>query len=332
MTDRPPPPDRIGVILRPCRAALAACALFSAFVNLLMLTGPLFMLQVYDRVLPARSPETLAALFLLVLFLFALLALADVARTRILARCADHLQIQLDLRVFPALLGPPPGGAPPAPPTPLRHIAALTEGVSRRAAIQRSLLPVLLGTLADSADPDAGLLSYRQVSDALSGTPWYLRLLRDESAVAERMAHGLEVRTGAVNHHDRHAAARPNIDDVELPTCDLDQSALTRVEPIERNNPGLRDQRQNSQRHHQAYEDHRRNPDCFLHARTTILRQIGFGGKSRAVPQVRPIRQPAAASAVLRFRPGSTVPAGKPSGCCWRSRCPRPGNAVSYAG
>ena len=150
--------------------------------------------------------------------------------------------------------------------------------------------------------------------------------------VAERMAHGLEVRTGAVNHHDRHAAARPNIDDVELPTRDLDQSALTRIEPIERNDPGLRDQRQNSQRHHQACEDHRRNPDCFLHARATILRQIGFGGKSRAVLQVRPIRQPAAASAVLRFRPGSTVPAGKPSGCCWRSRCPRPGNAASCAG
>jgi glutamate-ammonia-ligase adenylyltransferase len=70
----------------------------------------------------------------------------------------------------------------------LRHIAALTEGVSRRAAIQRTLLPVLLGTFADSADPDAGLLSYLQVSEALADTPWYLRLLRDEGLVAQRLA------------------------------------------------------------------------------------------------------------------------------------------------
>ncbi len=69
----------------------------------------------------------------------------------------------------------------------LRHLAALTSGVSRRAAIQRTLLPVLLDTFAGSPDPDAGLLSYRQVSEALAVTPWYLRLLRDEGLVAQRL-------------------------------------------------------------------------------------------------------------------------------------------------
>ena len=48
----------------------------------------------------------------------------------------------------------------------MRHIEALTTGVSRRAAIQRTLLPVMLGWFADEADPDAGLLSFRRVSDA----------------------------------------------------------------------------------------------------------------------------------------------------------------------
>jgi glutamate-ammonia-ligase adenylyltransferase len=71
----------------------------------------------------------------------------------------------------------------------LRHLEALTHGVSRRAAIQRTLLPVLLGWFADSADPDAGLLAFRQVSDAVGATPWYLRLLRDEGMTAERLAH-----------------------------------------------------------------------------------------------------------------------------------------------
>ena len=71
----------------------------------------------------------------------------------------------------------------------LGHLTALTSGVSRRATIQRTLLPVLLGWFADGPDPDAGLLGFRQVSDDLGATPWYLRLLRDESLVAERMAH-----------------------------------------------------------------------------------------------------------------------------------------------
>jgi glutamate-ammonia-ligase adenylyltransferase len=70
----------------------------------------------------------------------------------------------------------------------LRHLEALTRGVSRRAAIQRTLLPVLLGWFADGPEPDAGLAGFRKVSDALGDTHWYLRLLRDERAAAERMA------------------------------------------------------------------------------------------------------------------------------------------------
>ena len=70
----------------------------------------------------------------------------------------------------------------------LRHIEALTSGVSRRAAIQRTLLPVMLGWFADAASPDAGLLGFHQVSDALGNSPWYLRLLRDDTMVARRMA------------------------------------------------------------------------------------------------------------------------------------------------
>ncbi|MFE2586070.1 bifunctional [glutamine synthetase] adenylyltransferase/[glutamine synthetase]-adenylyl-L-tyrosine phosphorylase [Streptomyces sp. NPDC059378] len=70
----------------------------------------------------------------------------------------------------------------------LRHLEALASGVTRKAAIQRTLLPVLLGWFADSAEPDAGLLNFRNVSDALGKTPWYLRLLRDEGAAAENLA------------------------------------------------------------------------------------------------------------------------------------------------
>ncbi|WP_432395594.1 bifunctional [glutamine synthetase] adenylyltransferase/[glutamine synthetase]-adenylyl-L-tyrosine phosphorylase [Pseudarthrobacter sp. L19] len=77
------------------------------------------------------------------------------------------------------------------PPGAMRHIEALTAGVSRRAALQRQLLPILLGWLAEGVDPDGGLLAFRRVSEALGTTHWYLGLLRDSTAAAERLCHVL---------------------------------------------------------------------------------------------------------------------------------------------
>jgi glutamate-ammonia-ligase adenylyltransferase len=77
------------------------------------------------------------------------------------------------------------------PSSALRNLAALTDGVSRRSSIQRQLLPVMLGWFADEADPDAGLLAFRRVSDELGTTHWYLKMLRDEGYAAERLAHVL---------------------------------------------------------------------------------------------------------------------------------------------
>lgn len=69
----------------------------------------------------------------------------------------------------------------------MRHIEALTNGVSRRAEIQRHLMPVLLGWFAEGVDADAGLLGFRLVSESLGTTSWYLRMLRDSPAAAERL-------------------------------------------------------------------------------------------------------------------------------------------------
>ncbi|MGI8678913.1 MAG: bifunctional [glutamine synthetase] adenylyltransferase/[glutamine synthetase]-adenylyl-L-tyrosine phosphorylase, partial [Jatrophihabitans sp.] len=68
------------------------------------------------------------------------------------------------------------------------HIQALTSGVSRRAAIQRTLLPVMLQWFAQEADPDLGLLAFRRISDRLGGTHWYLKMLRDEGGAAQLLA------------------------------------------------------------------------------------------------------------------------------------------------
>ena len=69
----------------------------------------------------------------------------------------------------------------------LAHIGALTGGVSRRAAIQRHLLPVMLQWFADGADPDYGLLAFRRLSDDLGESHWFLRMLRDSSGAAKRL-------------------------------------------------------------------------------------------------------------------------------------------------
>ena len=86
------------------RSLFVSAFLFSVFVNLLMLTGPLFMLQVYDRVLGSRSEETLIALFALVAFLYLMMGILDYTRGRVTARAAARFQSMLDKRVFSAVL------------------------------------------------------------------------------------------------------------------------------------------------------------------------------------------------------------------------------------
>ena len=78
--------------------------IFSFFANLLMLTGPLYMLQVYDRVLGSRSEATLLALSLLVVFLYGIMGILDYTRGRVMARAGARFQSALDRRVFDAMV------------------------------------------------------------------------------------------------------------------------------------------------------------------------------------------------------------------------------------
>ena len=94
----------IRAALRESRRLFASIGLFSVFVNLLMLTGPLFMLQVYDRVLTSRSEATLVALIMIVAFLFLMMGLLDHFRARVLARAGARFQARLDPRVLGAIL------------------------------------------------------------------------------------------------------------------------------------------------------------------------------------------------------------------------------------
>jgi ATP-binding cassette subfamily C protein len=89
---------------RGVRGLVWAAALFSVFVNLLMLTGPIYMLQVYDRVLGSRSEATLVALTLIVVYLYGMMALLDFARGRLMTRAAARVRMALEGRVFRAVL------------------------------------------------------------------------------------------------------------------------------------------------------------------------------------------------------------------------------------
>jgi [glutamine synthetase] adenylyltransferase / [glutamine synthetase]-adenylyl-L-tyrosine phosphorylase len=69
----------------------------------------------------------------------------------------------------------------------LRHIAALTTGLSRKTTIQRHLMPIMIRWFADGVDPDYGLLAFRRISERLGNSPWFLRMLRDSPAGAESL-------------------------------------------------------------------------------------------------------------------------------------------------
>ena len=98
--NKPPIPSRTELsplqkILKSARPDWISIGLFSCAINLLMLTGPLFMLQVYDRVLASRSIPTLVVLYLLIVFLFALLGVFNFYRTRMLSRIGHRIEKSL---------------------------------------------------------------------------------------------------------------------------------------------------------------------------------------------------------------------------------------------
>jgi glutamate-ammonia-ligase adenylyltransferase len=93
------------------------------------------------------------------------------------------------------------------PKSALGHIEALTSGLSRRATIQKQLLPVLLEWFAQGSDPDSGLLAFRRLSEDLGESHWYLRMLRDSSGAAERMTQVLSTSRLATGLFERHPEA-----------------------------------------------------------------------------------------------------------------------------
>ena len=135
---------------RQSRHFLSYAFLFSVFVNILMLTGPLFMLQVYDRVLGSRSEETLVALLILVIMLYGLMWLLDFARSRLVARYGARFQSALDDRVFRAQILQRQGSASPealAASRDLEAIQAYYASPAFTALMDLPFTPLFLGAI-----------------------------------------------------------------------------------------------------------------------------------------------------------------------------------------
>ncbi|MEM8848590.1 MAG: type I secretion system permease/ATPase [Pseudomonadota bacterium] len=130
-TGRPSGAEEVASIRKQSNHLLVMVFLFSVAVNALMLTGPIYMLQVYDRVLGSRSEETLIALSVLVTFLFLMMGILDHARGRVTSRVGARFQSLLDGRVFQAHLrraAVTPGGAGGR--NPLRDLEAVQRLMS----------------------------------------------------------------------------------------------------------------------------------------------------------------------------------------------------------
>lgn len=131
---------------RRARAAYWCAGLFAGFANLLMLTGPIYMLQVYDRVLGSRSVETLVALSALVVFLYAIMGALDHARARLMARIAARFGEAMEARVFAAGLraGATQGQGLNGPLNDLRAVERLMAAPALNALFDLPWTPVFL--------------------------------------------------------------------------------------------------------------------------------------------------------------------------------------------
>lgn len=116
--------------LTTAKSALVSVGVFSFFINLLMLTGPLFMLQVYDRVLMSRSLPTLISLTLLMAAMFAFMGVLDLIRSRILVRVGNGLGKDLQKQTFDIWLKQGAHGVPATRLAPLDDLETLRQFVS----------------------------------------------------------------------------------------------------------------------------------------------------------------------------------------------------------
>ena len=144
----PTPPSELAAALAGYRHAFIGIAVFTAAINLLQLTGSLFMLEIYDRVLPGRSVPTLVAIGILALVMFAFQGLLDFVRGRVLVRIAGSVDQAMSTRVFDLAAKLPLKAIAPAslqPVNDLDRIRSFMSTVGPAAFFDLPWMPLYLG-------------------------------------------------------------------------------------------------------------------------------------------------------------------------------------------
>ena len=138
-------------VLSTCRRSFLYVGLFSLFINLLMLVPPLYMLQVYDRVITTRSQETLLMLTLVVIFLFMVMGGLELMRSRILVRIGNKLDVQISQRLYSAMFKRSlmmPGKPSAQPLNDLTTLRQFLSGNGLFAFFDAPWVPIYIGVLA----------------------------------------------------------------------------------------------------------------------------------------------------------------------------------------
>ena len=140
--------DPVSVQLRASRRRLAGVAVFSGVVNLLTLTGSIYMLQVYDRVIPSRDTATLVGLSAIVLIAYLLQGYFDALRARMLARIAGLFDADLQPQIYHTLVSLPLRGTKPIlvqqPLRDLDQVRAFLSGAGPTAFLDMPWAPLFL--------------------------------------------------------------------------------------------------------------------------------------------------------------------------------------------
>ncbi|MGO2414434.1 MAG: ABC transporter transmembrane domain-containing protein, partial [Cobetia crustatorum] len=138
-------------VLDHCRHSFVYVGLFSLFINLLMLVPPLYMLQVYDRVITTRSQETLLMLTLVVVFLFMVMGALELIRSRILVRVGNRLDVLISPRLYSAMFKHSlmtPGKPSAQPLNDLTTLRQFLSGNGLFAFFDAPWVPIYIGVLA----------------------------------------------------------------------------------------------------------------------------------------------------------------------------------------
>jgi ATP-binding cassette, subfamily C, type I secretion system permease/ATPase len=202
-TEAPAARSELSEALRKSRGAFAGVGLFSGLINLLMLTGPLFMLQVYDRVLPSRSLPTLVGLAVLTVCLYAFQGILDAIRARVLRRIGNTIDEDLSRRSYDAIVRLPlksrGGGLGLQPVRDLDRIRTFLSGPGPGALFDLPWIPLYVGVC---------FLFHPLIGLAAAGGATALAILTFSTEIATRAHAKAAIKVGAARDSLLEASRR----------------------------------------------------------------------------------------------------------------------------